>query len=62
MSESKAKAKVRAALAVPRHTASLSRRTIEKILRSSARGAGELDAKLKMVFALSEANASLRLK
>jgi hypothetical protein len=59
---SASKAKARAALAVPRRTSSLSRRAIEKILRNSARGAGELDAKLKLVFALSEANASLRLK
>ena len=54
------KARGRAATGGPRAT--LTKRSIEKILRDSARGARELDAKLKKIFVLSDANASLRLK
>jgi hypothetical protein len=43
-------------------SATLTKRSIEKILRGSAQGAKELDAKLKKIFVLSDANASLRLK
>jgi hypothetical protein len=40
----------------------LSPRRIEQLLRSSVINARELDRKLKRLFELSEANASLRLK
>lgn len=40
----------------------LSSKRIGELLRSSVEGARELDRKLKSIFELSEANASLRLK
>lgn len=35
---------------------------VARVLKASARGAAELDAKLKGIFQLSSRNASLRLK